>query len=254
MPKFGVDDNLDKHNIGHFGFTAKAADELDASGAGFTLATIVCDKSGSTDGFQKEMEAALISSVAALRRLPTSDSILLRVLTISTACEEVHGFIPLPDIDPNRYQGILAAGGNTALYDGCVNAAEAMTEYGRQLHHERFKANGIAIVITDGENNAGKFPAALGDVTYVQKAFAEAVRSEALESFTTILIGVNMQNARVAGVLQIFHEEAGFSVPFIELKDASEKTIAKIGKFVTDSVSSTSMSLGSGGPSQTLKF
>jgi ABC-type Fe3+ transport system substrate-binding protein len=58
------------------------------------------------------------------------------------------------------------------------------------------------------------------------------------------------RDAKVA--LESFHTEAGFSTPMIALDDASPDTIAKIGAFISSSVSSTSSSLGTGGPSQNL--
>lgn len=251
MPKFGEDMTLDQHQVGHFGFTAVSLDDLESSG--YTLATIVCDRSGSTQGFQKSMEEALKASVEALRRHPNSESIMLRVLTIDSACEEQHGFIPLADIDVSRYDNMLAPRGMTALFDGCVNAAEAAASYGKQLLKDRFNANGILISITDGDNNAGKF-ASDSDVIHVRKSFDDALLRESLESFTTILIAVNMQNAAFAQKLRRFHDQAGFTIPMIELSDASPATIAKIGKFITDSVSSTSTALGTGGASQTIRF
>lgn len=249
MPKFTED--LEQHKVGHFGFSAVSIDDLESSG--YTLATIVCDRSGSTSGFQDAMEAALKSSVEALRKHPNSESIMVRVLTIDSECEEQHGFIPLPDVDTDRYDGMLAARGMTCLFDGCVNGAQAASQYGRQLLQDRYNANGILIVITDGMNNAGKF-AAESDVSHVKKAFDDTKLTECLESFTTVLIAVNVENIGVGAGLRKFHADAGFTADMIELKDASPATIAKIGEFITDSVSSTSTSLGTGAASQSIKF
>lgn len=247
MPKFGEDVSLDKHQVGHFGFTATSLDGLESSG--YTLATIVCDRSGSTAGFQDAMEAALKASVEALRKMPTADSIMLRVLTVDDQCEEQHGFIPLADIDVMRYDGMLAPRGMTAMFDGLINAAQAAAAYGQQLLRDRFNANGIVIGITDGLNNAGKF-STNGDLPKVREALTTTQLKECLESFTSVLIGVNLQSSEVEQQLRLLHGEAGFSVPMIALKDADPKTIAKIGKFVTDSVSSTSQALGTGAASQ----
>jgi len=252
MPKYG-EDSLNTHQVGHFGFTATNLDDLEA--AGYTLATIVADRSGSTSGFQQPMEAALKASVQALRSSKTIDpeTIMLRVLTIDSDCDEQHGFIPLANIDLDRYDGMLAARGMTALFDGCINAAEAASEYGKQLIHDRFRANGILIVITDGANNAGRFSSD-HQVGEVSKAIKATQLKEHLESFTTILVAVNLETAGYEQALQKFHTDAGFTVPMISLKDANPATIAKIGKFIVDSVSSTSQSLGTGGPSQSIKF
>lgn len=263
MPLFDDNDtagggtSLEQHNVGHFGFTATNLDDLGA--AGYTLATLVLDRSGSTEGFQKEMEQAVKACVEALKGSKTIDpeTIMLRVLTVDSQCEELHGFIPLADIDPARYDGTLKARGMTAMYDGLVNASEAAAAYGEQLTKDHFTANAITIGITDGLNNAGRF-SRQSDVVAVKAAFEAAKKRECLESHTTILIGVNasgtFDGVRVGDALKQFHSEAGFTVPMIDLKDASPQTIAKIGRFITDSVSSTSKSLGTGAASQKITF
>lgn len=250
MPKFAEDATLEDHQIGHFGFSAVSLDELESTG--YTLATLVCDRSGSTGGFQHEMEAAIKASVNALKKHPQADSIMLRLIAFGSTVEEVHGFILLSDIDDlSKYDGVLAPEGMTALFDACVNAAEASANYGKQLMQDRFNANGIMICITDGMNNIGKFSQD-ADVVHVKKAFDQTRLSESLESFVTILIAVNSSYA--GGELKTFHAGAGFTQDMIELADASEATIAKIGQFVSESISSTSQSLGSGGPSTSLSF
>jgi hypothetical protein len=202
------------------------------------------------------MEAALKASVEALKKHPNSEQMMLRVLAFDSRCDEIHGYIPLADIDPTRYDGILDPRGMTALFDACINGAQAAAEYGKQLLQDRFNANGILIAITDGCNNAGKFACETfpnnRDAAEVARAFRSTQAKECLESFATILIGVGMRDAQVKAILEAFHSEAGFSTPMIALDDASPDNIAKIGAFISSSVSSTSSSLGTGGPSQNL--
>ena len=251
MPKFTTEGSLENNTAGHFGFTAIGVDHLEASG--YTLATIVCDRSGSTSGYQKPMEEALKSSIEALKKHPNNETMLVRVVTVDTQCEEQHGFIPVTDIDGSRYDGLLSARGVTALFDGCVNAAEAAANFGKTLIQQRYTANGIIIVITDGLNCAGKFSQP-EDIVFVKDAFGKTTQTECLESLVSVLIGVVGKNIHVANELQKFHSEAGFSEPMITLTDANPTTIAKIGKFITDSVSSTSVARGTGGPSQSISF
>ena len=260
MPKFVDDDTmqLDHHNVGHFGFTALSIDDVAERGSDWTLATLALDRSRSTRGFQQPMEDAVKASVVALKKHPNSEQMMLRVLAFSTDCVEIHGFIPLADIDPTRYDGILKPDSMTALFDSCINGAEAAAAYGKQLIQDRFKANGILIVITDGLNNSGRFPDGRfpnnPDAQQVARAFRATQEKECLESFSTILIGVNLKSGDAKQTLESFHTEAGFSTPMIALDDASPDTIAKIGAFISSSVSSTSSSLGTGGPSQNLQW
>ena len=252
MPKFGQDDTLEQHRVGNFGFSAVAMGDLDGA-AGYTLATLVCDRSGSTSGFQQPMEDALKASVEALRKHPNADTIMMRVVTVADACKEEHGFVPLPDVEVSRYDGMLAPQGMTSLFDGLVNAAEALAAYGQILRHDRYRVNGILICITDGLNNAGKFRHD-GDVVYVKDAFTKPLGAESLESLATILIAVNVTDRAVSAAMKKLHTDAGFTVPMIELQDAKPDTIAKIGQFISASVSSTSQALGTGAPSQSVTF
>ena len=80
------------------------------------------------------------------------------------------------------------------------------------------------------------------------------MQKECLESLSTILIAVGTADARLRGLLQTFHTEAEFTNPMIDVKDATPDAIARIGRFVASSISSTSQVLGTGGPSQSLTF
>ena len=51
----------------------------------------------------------------------------------------------------------------------------------------------------------------------------------------------------------MFKHEAGFQ-QFVSIKKATEKELAKLGGFISKSISSQSQALGSGGVSQSLTF
>ena len=105
MPKFTESQTLDTHTIGTFGFSAVPLDELDA--AQFTLATIVCDRSTSTSGFQDDMEEALKSTIKALKSHAQSDQMMVRVVAFDNDMEEVHGFISVQAIDEDQYLSLI---------------------------------------------------------------------------------------------------------------------------------------------------
>lgn len=249
MPIFNESQTLETHNIGHFGYSAVPLDELEA--AQFTLGTIVVDRSTSTNGFTREMTDAVKASIEALKRHPLKDQILVRVVAFDSSMEEIHGFIPVTGIDSSQYEGCFTARGMTALFDACVSAVEATEGYSRTLASKHYLNNGIVIVITDGANNEGRFDSP-GDVVEVKKAFTGAMKNESLESLTTILIAVGFQSLK--NELTAFHKDAGFTNPIIGVEQATPDAIARIGNFITSSFSSTSMVLGTGGPSQTLSF
>jgi hypothetical protein len=269
MPKFEDDTKLEQYKVGNFGFTAQSPDELESSG--YTLVDIAIDTSGSTASFEKQMEDALINAIYDLKGDPSknikphpkADSIMLRITTFSTSVREVMGYTPLMNVDPETFRSTLHSSGSTALFDSVIATAEAAYNYGKLLTSEDYEVNGIVFIITDGANNSGKFYSSRSGQSYypdksvyqdhlkaVKEALKKPLKQEAMESYLSILIGVNCGAEKE--VLLDFHKEAGFTQDFLALEDATPGTISKIGKFISESVSSQSQARGTGGASQSI--
>jgi hypothetical protein len=246
MPKLNDSSMEEYQNIGTFGFSATKINELGSSE--YTLVNILVDASGSVSGFAAEMETALKETVRACQLSPRADSLMIRVAKFHDDFEEVHGFKLLEKINLDDYNGVMLCGGSTLLFDSVINAMEATTKYAQSLFQSDFKCNAITVVITDGDDNRSKF-----GKDAVAKALQTAITSEALESLVSILVGVNVTSSYVANFLADFKRDAGFT-QYVELKDASAKTLAKLADFISKSVSSQSQSLGTGGPSKSLTF
>lgn len=269
MPKFTDDSTLEQFHVGTFGFTAQTITELESSG--YTLADIVVDVSGSTDGFTAAMEAALKGSIVALKGDPAqkikphpkADSMMIRITRFSNTVEEIIGYTLLSNVDLDLLTDSLKPQGSTALFDACIGGAEAAFHYGEALRKEDYDVNGILIVITDGMNNCGTYSAYRQGASYypskaeytkqltvVAASLKKPLRQEAMESYVSILIGVNV--AECLAELTEFHTAVGFTQSIIALDDASPSTIGKIGGFISQSVSSQSQARGTGGPSQSI--
>lgn len=246
MPK--LTDNMETQSIAgtNFGFSATRIENLGATE--YTLVTIVADRSGSVGGFYREIEKALKEIVRACRRSPRADNLMLRVVSFDDDLTEVHGFRPLPDVNENDYDNCLAPGGQTALFDATESSIRAMAQYGEQLVKNDFSVNGALFVLTDGGDNVSK-----STVTSVKTALEDVTRKEMMESLMSVLIGVNTQYSGVSGYLQNFQIQGGL-MQYVDIAGADEKTLAKLGAFVSKSISSQSQSLGTGGPSKTLTF
>lgn len=241
MPKFSAEKTGPVQS--NFGFSAIPLDDLKASE--YTLVSIVTDCSGSVSFFAQEEEKALKEVISTCRRSPRADNLMVRYTRFNETVQEVHGFKLLQDCNPSDYDGSIQASGCTALYDATIDGVDALSRYGRDLQNNDYTANAILFVITDGGNNAGKN---LSGVS-VKPAFQQAIAKENLESIVTILIGVNVQDPTLSRELQTFSKDGGFT-HYVELKDATEKSLAKLVSFVSKSISAQSMSLGTGGPSQ----
>jgi uncharacterized protein YegL len=230
MPK------LEQHSSGHFGFSAVRLNELDASE--YTLVTVTVDDSGSTQGFSRDMEGVLKEIVEACCHSPRSDNLLLRVIRFSNNVVEIHGFKKLTDCNLADYDNILEGRGLTALYDAVINSGEAMNLLGTDMSKKDYTVNGINFIITDGCENQSKL-----SLNLVKKALSESQKNESLESAVTIVVGVDTGEAGVQQVLTQFSGEIG--AQFEWLKDATKSSLAKLAKFVSRSISSSSQSLQS---------
>ena len=228
-----------------FGYSATRIGELGA--AEYTLVTLAVDVSGSVDPYASDMESAIREVVNACKLSPRADNLMLRVILFDNSLQEHHGFKLLANCNLDDYRGFLRCGGTTALYDAAENTVRSLVDYGRTLVASDFSVNGLAVIITDGCDNASAVrPGAVRD------ALESAVRTEALESLTSILIGVGAANDKqVSAALDAFRQGGGIT-QYVETKDASARTLAKLAAFVSKSISSSSQALGSGSPSQLL--
>lgn len=247
MPIFDDDNQASFQATGSgFGFSGIKTDDLGASE--YTLVGIAADRSGSVSGFAQEIEGCIKSSIEGCQKSPRADNLLLRTMTFESHRQELHGFRPLIECNPSKYDGVIKIGGCTVLYDASVDLIDALATYGKHLQSQEYTANAIAVVLTDGMDQGSKLTA-----NEVKQAIARARQGESLESIMTILIGINVTDQTVSQYLKKFQTEAGFD-QYVEAQDATPKTFAKIAGFISKSVSSQSQALGSGGPSMPITF
>lgn len=237
------DEDMQGTTAGNFQFSGVRPEKLGA--VEYTLVTMVTDKSGSVNGFENEILKVKKTVVAACRKSPRAEFLMMRNVEFNSDIEEIHGFKELSTIDENAYQPPDCHGG-TALYDATFSAIAATNEYAKTLSDAEFSVNAIVFVETDGENTRSvQTPASIA--AEIQRG----VQNEWLESILVILIGVNA--ARYKAELTKFQQDAGLH-QYVDAGSATPATLAKVADFVSKSVSSQSQSLGTGGPSQPLKF
>ena len=246
-----LDDTMQSLSIGgsHFQFSAKKVDLLGATE--YTLALLVIDRSGSVNAYADQINKAVQEVVKSCRRSPRADNLMLRVVIFDSSVDEFHGFKPLMDCAEADYAQVCVPRGSTALYDATYNAVKSAIEYGKKLVASDFTVNCALFVITDGQDNQST-----GSCKMVADAIAEARQTEALESIMPVLIGVGSGGADETALdiyLQKFKDEAGFQ-QYVFIGKAEEKKLAKLGGFISKSISSQSQAIQSGGPSQSLTF
>lgn len=240
MPKLNAE-NMETKTLptGSFGYSAAKLEDLGASE--YTLVTLVVDESGSVYHYKNEMEGCIKEVINACRLSPRADNLMIRLVSFNNDMREIHGFKLLEQCNPEDYQDCLNPRGTTALYDVAENAISASADYGKSLTDNDFDVNGIVIVITDGMDNSSTF-----SIKSVQESLINIIKLETMESLVSILVGVGTKSDRnVSNVLDSFHKTAGFN-QFVEVSDASAKTLAKLAEFVSQSISVQSQSLGTG--------
>lgn len=246
MPK--LMDNMNEYQITGGSFTFSGARPETLGATEYTLAAIAVDLSGSVDTFKDDLLRMLKESIGACKKSPRSENLMARVTGFNDKVWEIHGFRPVNTIDVNADYKPFYPNGMTALFDGTYDSLGAMFEYGKILTDQDYSVNGILFVITDGMDNRSVYTA-----KQVAEQVAEVKRNEQLESVITILIGVNITHPDVKVALENFKNEANFD-HYIETNQADAATLARLGAFVSKSISSQSQSLGSGASSTVPTF
>jgi len=218
----------------------------------YTLGTLNIDITGSLGGREKDLERIMSEIVEKLQDEDTAQNILWRVVVFNNevGVKEIHGFKLLQDIEPSKdYTGIYCDGG-TPLFDAVGSSIEATLVEAEHLYDEEFAVNGILVIVTDGDDNASDL-----DAEDIKDNTDRAMRGEKIESFRTILVGVNPNSSDinwknyVSKKLSEFQVKANLS-EYHDIDDFTDDAIKKIILQVSSITSDTSKVLGSGGPSQ----
>lgn len=249
MGKFkDIDNEMQTHDAGSgFQFSGAKIENLGASE--YTLGVIIVDGSGSVSPFWDGIKKALRTVVEACRKNPRADNMMLRLVVFDHLVREVHGFKPLCDINDVDYDSLDLPGNTTALFDATYSGVRSAAEYGRLLVAQQYSVNAAVFVITDGADNVSKT-----SMKMVADVIQDARTSESLESIMPVLIGVNVdQNTGLNSYLEDFRDKAGFQ-QYVAIDKATPQNLAKLGGFVSQSISSQSKALGTGGASKSLSF
>lgn len=228
-------------------FSATKFDVLAQGASDYTMVTIAMDTSTSVEPYSTQLEQMLKTILLACQESPRKNNLLLRLLQFNSTVSELHGFKLLSSINPDDYNGILRVGGMTALCEAMDDGIQATSTYGKQLTAQDFLCNAIMFTVTDGEGNAGNINSGdlAQDAEVVKKSLVAAKRSENLESFLNILVGVTNDDNSLNTYLQTLKDGAGMD-QYISIGKATPRNLAKLADFVSKSISSTSTKLGSG--------
>lgn len=255
MPRMIAPTNNDEMMVsqvpgpGTFQFSGTRPENLGATE--YTLVTIVVDETSSVAAFADELLRTVQSIVAACRRNPRADNLMVRLVRFNHDQTEVHGFKPLPAIDPAAYDR-FRPNGMTALYDATYAAVGATLTYAAVLSAQDFDVNGAIYIVTDGaDNQSATRPALIAD------KIRAAEQGDDIESLITVLVGLKDPAAgesdSVVRHLTGFQKAANLT-RYVDVGDATPERLARLASFVSRSIGSQSQSLGTGAASQPLTF
>lgn len=249
MPSFKDDVDLQTMKTPN-GYSFSAIRGEDVESSEITLVTIVCDVSGSVSSFRNEIIECLktIFNTCNDNKNPRRENLMMRLVTFSSNVQEIHGYNMLSCISPDSYDSSINIHGMTALYDGAYTTIDSALTYSKELSKQGIMVNAINFVITDGADNASKF-----SPSKIKTIVDKSKQDEYLESILNILIGIDTSNSSISSYLKQLETEAGFD-QFIDIASADKKSLLKLAQFVSQSISSQSQALNSGGPSKLLTF
>jgi hypothetical protein len=220
----------------------------------YTLVSIAEDCSPSTIRCRADMAAGMKTVNLACKKDARSDKIMVHYTKFGSRIEEEHGFIPVNDIDENDYKPSATVGSSTCLYDAIFNAIASCARYAEILDKTDIGSNAIVFIFTDGMDMCSS----LGSDSILAKL--EDIRmKEILESIKVIILGFvdpTMQDDQKDYVMDKLNEvTTNLKLDqFVEIGQMTPEQAAKVFGFVSQSISSQSQHLGTGGPSQNLTF
>jgi len=230
----------------NFQFSAVGTDQLANIASEFTIATIVCDSSGSVAKWKNELEKCLKTIHEACKKNPHADNVLLRLTQFSDGLNDIFGFKPLNDVNPSDFDNCIKIGGCTALFRSVMEAIEATQSMAEILDNQEYTCNAVVYVLTDGADNAS------GGIDPVKiKEVLEGVRrKEKLQSIAVIIVGLGYSDNETVAYLDRFKKEAEID-QFVDLtdlfnKNSPKQALAKLAGWVSRSISTTSKALCTG--------
>jgi len=230
----------------NFNYSALEIENLTADS--YTIVNVLVDTTGSVYGFESQLENCLKEILESCKKHPRAENLLLRVayFNSSTGIVEAHGFTLLETINGDY---TIQCEGCTPLYDATLDCIETTEAHAKTLSDQDYDSNGIFFVLTDGWDNASSCQS----VSTIKDALDRVRRSEVCESVKAFLIGVNDNERTVKSALSDFKTAVGFD-DYISIGDVTPSKLAKLAQWISQSISSQSQAVNSGGASQNVNF
>lgn len=170
------------------------------------------------------------------------DTILFSHVYMKSCYRKKHDFISLDKIDKDFLE--KRKNPCNAINDGCDTAIRDMLEYAEKLKDQGHNCNALFYVVAESRDCGSVNP-----VQYTKKAIANAIASEALESFVSIFVGIG--DTLTQKSYTDYTKETWFSLN-IPVRETEKDAIMKLPSFLAKAAKYQNEALGTGGPSQKL--
>jgi hypothetical protein len=114
-------------------FTGFDVSVLDSNFDMFTLVTFVVDTSKNILSYTKELEFLIKQFVNETKESRLAEQILLRVVLFNEKTKEIHGFLPLKNINNFLYNGEFIPKNGHSLNNAVFNSVYSSVECGKQV-------------------------------------------------------------------------------------------------------------------------
>lgn len=203
-----------------------------------TLVSVVVDMTGSTNRFADQILEMIKNIISGCKAAPKWEAFLIRVTVFNSlvGVKELHGFLPLKEIDGDAYPA-LVANGLTNLNNAVFDGVDAIAHIGGLLTAQYRSVNALLAVVTDGENN--QFGRTEDEIA---TALRDAVTMEKVEGIVPFVVGIN--TSTYGALLADFCQKTGMK--FVDAGECSPKKVAQIGGLIAQSAVATSKVAGGG--------
>ena len=248
MPNSDTIETQSFNTPSNFQFSGIEIEKL--GGTEYTIVDQLIDESSSVIDYKQGLESCQNTILEACKKNPNSEKMLMGCHSFSSRynqnINEIHGFTPLNSLSNDQYTGSIQPGGMTPLNDAFLYSIESIEMYGTTLDASDFLCNAIIFGITDGVENASR-----NNAVKIKQVKERIRQGGKIESLKLILIAVN--DTECKDELEAFRVEADID-QYISLGDVTPGKLAKLADFISQSISSTSQALNTGGPSQPTNF
>lgn len=203
-----------------------------------TLCTLAVANTNAMKNHVDFMERVVRAVVYNCQNSKSTENLYLKYCTFNKTANKIHDFQKVKDCHLSGYTKTIIPSGELALIDSCYHLVQGLSTYIRSNNYDL--ANAILILVTNEYEMVSNL-----DIVAVKNRFEELHFSSQLESVFAVLVGIDIDYA-ISGIkLMNFSSNVGFN-QYVQFGKLTEEYKSPIINFITDTIISQCLALGSG--------